>query len=169
METLFVHSASLSVINGQIFRLLLNISVEEKKKNETIEHFFWLSDFAELFNQQKKSSTENRYNYEDLRFHRARLNATIGVARTHVAVTCQRAWVAVPHASGSLWSTKVDGNTLCALCFSSSHQRTNLSPFTKDFRGREEKNETIEHFFRLSDFAELFNQQKKSSTENRYN
>ena len=62
METLFVHSASLSVINGQIFRLLLKISVEEKKKNETIEHFFRLSDFAELFNQQKKSSTENRYN-----------------------------------------------------------------------------------------------------------
>ena len=57
-----MHSASLSVINGQIFRLLLKISVEEKKKNETIEHIFRLSDFAELFNQQKKSSTENRYN-----------------------------------------------------------------------------------------------------------
>ena len=57
-----MHSASLSVINGQIFRLLLKISVEEKKKNETIEYFFRLSDFAELFNQQKKSSTENRYN-----------------------------------------------------------------------------------------------------------
>ena len=53
-----MHSASLSVINGQIFRLLLKISVEEKKKNETIEHFFRLRDFAELFNQQKKSSTE---------------------------------------------------------------------------------------------------------------
>ena len=86
-----MHSASLSVINGQIFRLLLKISVEEKKKNETIEHFYWLSDFPELFNQQKKSSTENRYNYEDLRFHRARLKATIGVARSDVAVTCQRA------------------------------------------------------------------------------
>ena len=57
-----MHSASLSDINGQIFRLLLKISVEEKKKNETIEDFFRLSDFAELFNQQKKSSTENRYN-----------------------------------------------------------------------------------------------------------
>ena len=57
-----MHSASISVINGQIFRLLLKISVEEKKKNKTIEHFFRLSDFAELFNQQKKSSTENRYN-----------------------------------------------------------------------------------------------------------
>ena len=55
---------------------------------------------------------------------------------------------------------KVNGNTLCALCFSFSHQRTNLSPFTKDSRGREEKNETMEYFFRLSDFAELFNQQK---------
>ena len=40
METLFVHSASPSFINGQIFLFLLKISMEEKKKNETIEHFF---------------------------------------------------------------------------------------------------------------------------------
>ena len=38
-----MHSASLSVINGQIFRLLLKISVEEKKKNETIEIFSGLA------------------------------------------------------------------------------------------------------------------------------
>ena len=54
METLFVHFASLSVINGQIFRLLLKISVEEKKKIRLYNIFFRLSDFAEIFNQQKK-------------------------------------------------------------------------------------------------------------------